>query len=120
VAIVTPARTYYDYVEVPASGLWDPLTNGWPQLAKWAGASSYSALRFQSFTPGDVLTPAQIVAFMPSLALSPNTIDITAPPLRSSCEQGSITDNTLTHNFQAAQLQNGGARFTVSGNTLVP
>jgi hypothetical protein len=80
VAIDTPLRTYVDYVDVPSSGVWTPETNGWPMLAQWEKQTTRSAMRFQSFTPGDTLTPLQIIALLPAVAASSYTIDVTAAP----------------------------------------
>jgi hypothetical protein len=80
VAIDTPQRTYLAYVNVPSSGVWTPMANGWPLMAQWENQTTYSALRFQSFVPGTVLTPAQIMALLPRTQRAAKTIDITAAP----------------------------------------
>lgn len=80
VAIDTPVRTYLDYVRVPASGVWTPEANGWPILAQWENQTTRTGMRFQSFTPGDTLTPAQIMALLPRLAPAAAFVDITAAP----------------------------------------
>jgi hypothetical protein len=84
VAIDTPTRTYVDYVEVGASGVWQPGTNGWPQLAIWEKETTATATRFVKFTPGDMLTPAQIMAFLPATARASQIIDITSDPYKAS------------------------------------
>ena len=80
VAIDTPLRTYLDYVNVPPSGVWTPEVSGWPMLAQWEKQTTRSGMRFQSFTPGATLTPKQILALLPALAVASRTLDITAAP----------------------------------------
>jgi hypothetical protein len=80
VAIDTPTRTYLDYVKVAAGGTWRPEVNGWPLLAQWDKESIATALRFLAFTPGDVVSTANIVTLLPALAPAPRTLDITAAP----------------------------------------
>jgi hypothetical protein len=91
VAIDTPLRTYLDYVEVPASGAWTPEANGWPILAQWENQTTHTAIRFQAFTPGATLTAKQIVALLPILAVSSQTIDITAPPYNAGVAPADAT-----------------------------
>ncbi len=80
VAIDTPLRTYLDYVNVPSSGVWTPEASGWPLLAQWEQQSTRTAMRFQSFSPGETLAPRQIMALLPLALASAHTIDITASP----------------------------------------
>jgi hypothetical protein len=80
VAIDTPKRTYVDYVLVPASGVWTPESGHFPALATWEGQTTYTALRFQPFTPGDVLTPQQIMTLLPATRPAAHSISITAAP----------------------------------------
>jgi hypothetical protein len=77
VAMDTTRRTYLDYVNVPASGAWTPQSDHFPALATWETQTTYSALRFQPFTPGDVLTPAQIMALLPATRPAARSISIT-------------------------------------------
>ncbi len=80
VAIDTALRTYLDYVDVPASGVWTPEGDHFPALATWENQTSYSALRFQQYTPGDVLTPAEIMALLPATRRAARSISITDSP----------------------------------------
>jgi hypothetical protein len=80
VAIDTPLRTYVDYVEVPASGVWRPETHGWPLLAQWEKQQTATAVRFQPFTPGATLSAAQIARLLPIAAPAPRSISITDAP----------------------------------------
>lgn len=80
VAIDTSRRTYLDYVNVPASGVWKPENDHFPVLATWENQSSYSALRFQPFKPGDVLTPARIMALLPATRRASRSLSITDAP----------------------------------------
>ena len=80
VAIDTARRTYLDYVDVPASGVWTPQSDHFPALAIWENQTSYSALRFQPYTAGDVLTPAQIMALLPATRRAARSISITDSP----------------------------------------
>jgi hypothetical protein len=91
VAIDTPLRTYLDYVEVPQSGPWTPETNGWPLLAQWEMQTTRTAMRFQTFKPGDVLTPAQIIALLPAVAAASKTIDITLAPYNAKVAPADAT-----------------------------
>jgi hypothetical protein len=92
VAIDTPDRTYLDYVLVPAARTWTPEADGWPTLAAWEGVTTYSALRFQPFTPGEPLAPERITALLPALAVAARTIDITAAPYGAEPEPADATD----------------------------
>jgi hypothetical protein len=80
VAIDTPLRTYLDYVDVAPSGAWTPEANGWPILAQWEKQTTRTGMRFQSFTPGTTLSPAQVIALLPRVAPAARFVDITAPP----------------------------------------
>jgi hypothetical protein len=78
-------------VEVPASGVWTPEANGWPILAQWENQTTRTAMRFQAFTPGATLTPREILALLPALAVSRRTIDITAPPYNAAVAPADAT-----------------------------
>ncbi|APR85380.1 putative lipoprotein [Minicystis rosea] len=91
VAVDTPLRTYLDYVDVPSSGIWTPEADGWPMMAQWEQQTTRTGLRFQSFKPGDVLTPAQIIALLPIVAVAAKTIDITAPPYNAQVAPADAT-----------------------------
>jgi hypothetical protein len=91
VAIDTPLRTYLDYVDVPASNVWTPEADGWPILAQWENQTTRTGLRFQMFTPGDVLTPQEIIALLPVVAVSSHTVDITAPPYSAAVAPADAT-----------------------------
>jgi hypothetical protein len=80
VAVDTAKRTYLDYVDVPASGAWTPESDHFPMLATWENQSSYSAVRFRPFKPGDVLTPVEIMALLPATRAAAKTITITDAP----------------------------------------
>lgn len=116
VAIDTPLRTYLDYVDVPASGEWTPETDGWPILAQWENQTTRTGLRFQTFTPGDVLTPAEIIALLPVVAVSSHTLDITAAPYNAA-----VAPADATSAINAA-LQGAGSMATQAApvDVLVP
>ena len=84
VAIDTPKRTYLDYVEVPASGVWTPESDGYPLVAQWEGVNSSSAVRFQPFVPGDVLTPERIMRLLPATAPAARSISISDAPYHAA------------------------------------
>jgi hypothetical protein len=84
VAIDTPRRTYLDYVEVPASGAWSPDSSHLPMLAIWENQSAYGSVRFQSFKPGDVLTPTQIMALLPATQRATKSLSITDDPYNAA------------------------------------
>jgi hypothetical protein len=67
-------------VDVPPSGAWTPEANGWPILAQWEKQTTRTGMRFQSFTPGATLTPAQIIALLPRVAPAARFVDITVAP----------------------------------------
>jgi hypothetical protein len=91
VAVDTSLRTYLDYVDVPDSGAWTPETDRFPQLATWEKQTSYSALRFQPFTPGDVLTPAKIMALLPETERASRSISITDAPYAAALAPADAT-----------------------------
>jgi hypothetical protein len=101
VAIDTPLRTYIDYVEVPATGVWTPETDGWPILAQWEDQKLRTAMRFQPFVPGTTLTPGEIIALLPALAVYSRTIDITAAPYNAAVAPADATA-AIQHALQAA------------------
>jgi hypothetical protein len=80
VAIDTPKRTYLDYVQVPPSGAWSPDAAGLPLLARWEKVTAHAAVRFRRFTPGDVLTPEEIMALLPAARPSARALSITDAP----------------------------------------
>jgi hypothetical protein len=80
VAIDTPVRTYLHYFTLSEWGPWNPYDNGMPQLAQWEQALTYSDLRVQPFTPGHVLTQAQINYLLPATAPAATRISITDSP----------------------------------------
>jgi hypothetical protein len=99
VAIDTPLRTYLDYVDVPDSGVWTPEADGWPLLAQWQGETTRTGMRFQSFSPGQTLTAKQILALLPALQVSTQTLDITAAPYNAAVAPADATtaiQNALT------------------------
>ncbi len=100
-----------DYVDVPDGGNWQPSIDGWPLMAQWENETTVLALRFQPFTPGDVLTVSQITAFLPITALAAQTIDITAAPYNA---QPSPADSTAA--IQAAL--NDAATLASAGNPV--
>jgi hypothetical protein len=65
---------------VPASGVWTPESDHFPALATWENQTSYSALRFQPFTPGDVASAAAIMALLPATGRAARSISITDSP----------------------------------------
>lgn len=91
VAIDTAKRTYLDYVEVPASGVWTPENDHFPVLATWEQQAAYSALRFQPFKPGDVLTPVEILALLPATRMASKTISITDAPYNAATAPADAT-----------------------------
>ena len=84
VAIDTDKRTYLDYVEVPASGVWTPEGDHLPALATWEKQTAHGATRFQRFDPGNVLTPDEIMALLPATRRSKVSISITDAPYAAS------------------------------------
>jgi hypothetical protein len=116
VAVDTPRRTYVDYVQVPSSGVWRPERDGFPVLAQWEAQSSYSALRFQPFTPGGRLTPAQIMALLPIAARATRTISITDAPYRAPVAPADATSAIQAALDAAAAMATPGAPVDV----LVP
>jgi hypothetical protein len=84
VAIDTAKRTYLDYVEVPASGTWTPEADRFPVLATWENQTAYSAIRFRPFTPGNVLTPSEMMELLPLTRLAAKTISITDAPYNAA------------------------------------
>ena len=100
-AVDTPLRTYLDLVRILPGESWSPDVPGWPQLAHWENAGPRTALRFHVFSPGGVLSIAQIQALLPATAPSAaaSAIDITSPPYRcpaapadaSACLQSALS-----------------------------
>jgi len=80
VAIDTARRMYLDYVDVPSSGVWTPEDDRFPALMVWENQATYSALRFQPYLPGDVLTPVEIMALLPAARRAARSISITDAP----------------------------------------
>lgn len=116
VAIDTPLRTYLDYVDVPSSGEWTPEADGWPILAQWEAQTTRAGLRFQTFTPGDTLTPQEITALLPVVAVSSRTIDITAAPYNAA-----VAPADATSAINAALKAAGGMATQVAPvDVLVP
>jgi hypothetical protein len=106
VAVDTPKRTYLDYVDVPANGVWTPEADRFPALATWEGQTAYSALRFQAFGPGDVLTPAQIMNLLPATRRAPRSIVITDAPYGAAPSPADATAAIQKALDDAAKLAN--------------
>jgi hypothetical protein len=85
VAVDTPVRTYLDMIRISPGETWNPDAPGWPKLAEWENARTRTApLRFEAFSPGEVLSTEQINALLPATAAAAaaRVIDITADPYR--------------------------------------
>jgi hypothetical protein len=90
VAIDTTLRTYLDLVAIPPSGPWTPTQYGWPLLAQWENATTYTAVRSLMFNPGDTLSEAQITALLPRAALG-KCLPITAAPCNAQAPPADAT-----------------------------
>jgi hypothetical protein len=84
VALATPTRTYLDSVHLLAGTTWRVDVNGMPAMAQWENEADVTAVRIQLFSPGDVLTPAQILALLPITAPASRSLDVTAAPYRAA------------------------------------
>ncbi len=116
VAIDTPKRTYLDYVLVPSSGEWSPDTAGLPQLAQWEAVTAHAAVRFRRFTPGDVLTPEEIMALLPAARPSASSLSITDAPYSAAPSPADATTAIQKALDDAAAMAKPGAPVDV----LVP
>jgi hypothetical protein len=116
VAIETPKRTYLDYVLVPSSGDWSPDAAGLPQLAQWENVTAHSAVRFRRFTPGDVLTPEEIMALLPVARPSASALSITDAPYSAAPSPADATTAIQKALDDAAAMAKPGAPVDV----LVP
>ena len=116
VAIDTARRTYLDYVDVPASGVWTPEGDHFPALATWENQAAYTAVRFQPYAPGDVLTPAQIMALLPATRPATRSISITDDPYKASPAPADATQAIQKALDDAAALANA----TTPVDVLVP
>ena len=116
VAMNTARRTYLDYVDVPASGVWTPQGDHFPALATWENQTSYSALRFQPYTPGGALTPAQIMALLPAARRAAVSISITDSPYGAAPAPADATSAIQKALDDAAAMASPGAPVDV----LVP
>ena len=115
VAIDTPLRPFVDYVNVGSSG-WSPEADGWPMLAQWENQTTRTAMRFQPFTVGQPLSPAQIMALLPAVAPSSRTIDITASPYNARVSPSDATSALQSALDDAGSMATQGAPVDV----LVP
>jgi hypothetical protein len=104
IAVDTPSRTYLAYAEV-TRGAWDPVTDGWPQLAQWENdTATYTDLRFQPFTPGTVLTEAEIERLLPATEPAATHVSITDAPYQAPAPPADATSAIQAALAAAGQL----------------
>ncbi len=82
-------------------------------LARWEHASQTSALRFQSFSPGQTLTREEIVTLLPITAAASTTLDITVPPYSAPVSPADATSAIQSALDAARSLAHPGAPVDV-------
>ncbi len=116
VAVDTAQRTYLDYVNVPASGVWTPESDHFPALATWENRRPTRRFASSPIRRARLLAPAQIMALLPAAQRAAASIFITDSAYKAAAAPADATAAIQKALDDAAAMAGPGAPVDV----LVP